>query len=179
MVLLAAGSAKRFGGSKLTTDFRGRPLWEWAALAAEQAGLAHRVVVVAPASPIGSRSGWQRIENRFAAQGMGTSIVAGVAASEKCSRILILHADMPLVTSEHLRKLAEGSSTVFTRYDANSYGCPAAFPRAVFPELRKLSGEQGARSLNLDEATLVDPQDKDHLADIDTVRDLERLNVRR
>lgn len=52
VVLLAAGQGRRFGGGKLTAQFRGRPLWEWAAETAENANFSARVLVVGPKSPI-------------------------------------------------------------------------------------------------------------------------------
>lgn len=175
VVLLAAGRAKRFGGDKLIAEFHGRPLWEKAAQTAETIDFSERVVVIGPDSPIKSRSGWMRVENPFAEQGMGTSIAAGVRALVECDRVIIMLADMPFVSRMHLDRLIAAKGVAFTCYPDGSAGCPAIFPRSVFPLLETLTGDRGARSLDLGEAELIAPSQESHLTDIDEPSDLQRL----
>ena len=175
MVMLAAGQAKRFGGGKLTAEFHGRPLWERAAETAEAIDFSERVLVIEPNSPIGSRLGWVQVENQFAKQGMGTSIAAGVRALTDCDRVIIMLADMPLVSRSHLDRRIAAQGVGFTRYPDGSAGCPAIFPRLVFPLLESLDGDRGARSLDLGGAELIAPSQKRQLTDIDEFGDLQRL----
>ena len=176
VVLLAAGQGKRFGGGKLIAEFRGRPLWEWAAETAENTDFNERILVIGQNSPISSRLRWRIVENPFAEQGMGTSIAAGVRALTDCDRAIIMLADMPLVSPTHLGRLIEAQGVAFTLYPDNIAGCPAIFPRKVFPLLETLTGDRGARSLDLGDAELVAPQHLDELFDVDDTRDLDRLN---
>ena len=175
VVLLAAGQGKRFGGGKLMAEFHGRPLWERAAETAEAIDFSERVVVIGPDSPIEGPLGWMRVENQFAEQGMGTSIAAGVRALTNCDRVIIMLADMPLVSHTHLNRLIAAKSAAFTRYPDGSAGCPAIFPRSVFPLLETLNGDRGARSLGLGDAELIAPPQQHQLFDIDEVSDLQRL----
>ena len=175
VVLLAAGQAKRFGGGKLVADFRGQPLWTWAADIADEFEFSERLLVVGPNSPIGRRSGWRLVENPVADRGMGTSIAAGVSALTGCDRVVILLADMPLVSPTHLDRILAVQSAAFTRYRDGKPGCPAIFPRSVFPLLKSLKGDRGARSLDLNDAELIPPPDERELADVDEVCDLRRL----
>lgn len=175
VVLLAAGQAKRFGGGKLMAEFHGRPLWERAAETAEAIDFSERVVVIGPDSTIESRLGWMRVENQFAEQGMGTSIAAGVRALTNCDRVIIMLADMPLVSRTHLDRLIAAQGVAFTRYPDGSAGCPAIFPRSVFPLLETLNGDRGARSLGLGDAELIAPPHERQLADVDEACDLQRL----
>ena len=177
-ILLAAGRGQRFGRDKLTQDFRGQPLWSWVALAAEEAGFAQRYIVSGPHSTIPARSGWHAVTNDRAAEGMGTSIAAGVRAAQDCSRVVIALADMPLVEPAHLRLLAATDGPVFTRYASGVEGSPAGFPRSVFDRLCALQGEAGARSLSLPDATAIAPASAAALADIDTPEDLLALSSR-
>ena len=176
VVLLAAGLGKRFGGGKLMADFRGAPLWEWAAQTAESIDCSERLLVVGPNGPIKGRMGWSRVENPKAERGMGTSIAAGVSALTDCDRVLIVLADMPLVSLAHLRRLTAAQGAAFTRYRDGSAGCPAIFPRAVFPLLETLTEDRGARSLDLGDAEMIPPPHPSELSDVDAPRDLDRLN---
>ena len=176
VVLLAAGQGKRFGRDKLTADFRGRPLWESAAQTAETTDLVERVLVVGPNSAINSRPGWKRVENSEADQGMGTSIATGVGALTECDRVIVMLADMPLVSRTHLARLLTAQGVAFTRYSDGTAGCPAIFPRPVFPLLESLTGDRGARGLRLADAELKEPDCDSELSDVDTARDLERLH---
>ena len=175
VILLAAGQGRRFGGGKLTAHFRGRPLWEWAALTAEKVGATNRLIVVAPESPISGRTGWKRVVNPNAGDGMGSSIAAGIRAATDCERVMILLADMPRVTPAHLKSLLELDGVVFSRHENGTNGCPAVFPKSVFERLGKLAADHGARNLALEDAQFVTPGDMRELADIDTVGDLETL----
>lgn len=177
VVLLAAGQGRRFGGGKLIADFRGSPLWEWAAETAESIDFSERLLVVGPKSPIRTRPTWRLVENPVAEQGMGTSIAAGVRALTDCDRVIVMLADMPLVSGTLLGRLIAAQGVAFTRYPDRTAGCPAIFTRSEFPLLVCLEGDRGARSLGLADAELVAPQHDKELADVDEVRDLDRLNL--
>lgn len=176
LILLAAGRSERFGGDKLTASFQGKPLWEWAAQAAEDAGFVRRYLVVGGHSSVGSRRGWQRVLNADAEQGMGTSIAAGVAAAADHQRVVIALADMPNMRAGHLRRLAGSGGTVFTRQADGSAGTPAAFDKASFARLRSLDGERGARSLEFPDARIVEPDSKALLLDVDKPSDFPANN---
>ena len=174
VILLAAGRSERFGSDKLTADFRGHPLWEWAAIAAEGAGFTHRFIVTAPDNPFPLRKGWESVPNAHATQGMGTSIAAGAKAASRFERLLVILADMPFVDPSHLLLLARADGPVFTDYGDKRRGCPAAFPRSAFAALQALHGDEGARHLELGGATSIAPRDPAILIDLDTVQDLQR-----
>ena len=83
---------------------------------------------------------------------MGTSIASGVAALHADSdAVLVALGDEPMLGAASLRRVVE-------RYRAGGYpivvptykgtrGHPVLFDRAVFAELRELTGDQGARSV--------------------------------
>lgn len=177
LILLAAGRSERFGGDKLAAEFRGKPLWTWAATAAEKAGFQHLYIVMAPHSSIAPDARWNRVLNTEAERGMGTSIAAGVAAAKAHERVLIALADMPRVTASHLRTLAQASGPLFTRQSDGKAGCPAAFDSASFAELRELDGDRGARILAGPNANMVEPAAPDMLVDIDRRRELDAENA--
>ena len=172
LILLAAGRSERFGGEKLVTPFKGKPLWEWAAEAAENSGFQNLYLVTGEHTSIASSDRWRKVINPDAAKGMGTSIAAGVAAADAHERVVIALADMPLVTSDHLRALAHGTGAVFTRQQDGKAGCPAGFGRESFAALRKLTGDQGARGAIPANASILQPDDPVMLFDVDMQEDL-------
>ncbi|GAB5349730.1 nucleotidyltransferase family protein [Alteriqipengyuania sp. 357] len=174
LVLLAAGRSRRFGSDKLTTRFQGKPLWEWAAEAAESAGFVSRYLVVGDHSCLHAPRGWHTVLNPEAGRGMGSSIAAGITAASGHQRAVIALADMPNIEAGHLRMLGEASGALFTRQADGSAGTPAAFDRESFAQLQTLTGDKGARSLEISRAGCVEPRGDRMLLDIDRPADLAR-----
>jgi molybdenum cofactor cytidylyltransferase len=59
-------------------------------------------------------------------------------------------------------------------------GHPVAIAAALFPDLQRLSGDQGARQLlrNMPGVVRIDTDDRGSLIDIDTMADLQSLSIR-
>ena len=172
LILLAAGRSERFGSDKLTALFRGRPLWEWAAAAAENAGFESLYLVIGEHSHVTPRERWQPVVNPDAERGLGTSIAAGVRAAAHHDRVVIALADMPLMEPAHLRLLGQETGAIFTRQPDGSAGSPAAFRQEHFVQLQSLDGDRGARSLSLPRALVIEPSTCGMLVDIDTPSDI-------
>ena len=176
-ILLAAGSARRFGGGKLYAPLGGRPLCEWAAGRLEAAGFVSRYLVVKGGDdPHPGRPGWQLVENPSAEEGIASSIRAGVLAAAGHARVVIALADMPFVDPNHLAALAGGEGTLFTRFPEGRPGCPAAFPADAFPDLLELRGDRGAAALcaSLGGTTRTSPGGASATFDVDSDADLTK-----
>lgn len=174
-VLLAAGRSERFGSNKLLADFQGKPLWHWAAEAAENAGFEKLFLVCNPDSLLEPRKGWRRVINHDAGRGMGNSIAKGMNTCRHCSSAVVALADMPFVTAEHLQALIESECIAFTEYGTEGMGCPAAFPQSAFSKLRRLDGDRGASALKWKGAVALAPREALMASDVDTVEQLEEL----
>lgn len=175
LVLLAAGEGVRFGGDKLAATFRGGSLIDHALAAAEAATVAERIVVRrhnAPPLTLGSH--WTSVINAQSAEGIASSIRAGIAAAQDAARIVITLADMPFIDAAHLDRLAKANGTVFTRQADGSPGPPAGFDRSSFGRLLTLRGDRGAASLEFGDARIIDPMSSLQLRDIDRPEDLDR-----
>lgn len=178
-VVLAAGSARRFGGGKLDADLAGRPLGKWTTDAVEQAERAClRAIVVSTSPPrfVRDLHGWRTIVNHRSGDGIGSSIQAAVLALPECGRIVFLLGDMPFVPTRHLAVLASSRGTVFTRHADGRPGVPAAFPRARFDELLGLGG-RGAAALAADGQAAVLAVDPVLLRDVDEQGDIDALRA--
>lgn len=193
-LLLAAGSARRFGGasSKLVQDLGGRPVIRWSAEVLLGADIAELLVVV-PQSHAEIARALDGLDVRFvpngnAHRGIGASIACGTAAvSHATQAVLIALGDEPELSAETVsdvvaayRSASHGVAIVAPRY-GDVPGHPALFDRSVFPELLALDGDHGARSIidrdpgRVAIVQLAAPAPRD----VDTVQDLARLRGER
>ena len=179
VAVLAAGAARRFGGGKLDAHCAGKPLGQWALDAVAQAGLAPGVLVVPEGDvpAFAAASGWPLITNPRADDGLATSVAlaAGHALSEKRDLLVVL-ADMPLVTPAHLTALVDAGGLAASDHGEGRAGVPALFPLAVLPEVATLAGEAGAgRWLAARSDCRIIAAVPGSLADIDRPEDLARI----
>lgn len=159
-IILAAGASRRLGQPKQLVAYRGEALLARSIRLAKAAGAAPVLVVLGANLQI-IRAATQFDEaipvfNERWEQGIASSIHAGLqaldASAPEASGVLLMNCDQPILSAEHLRALMEafsaqsGPCMVASVY-AGVQGVPAVFPRALFPELRALRGDKGARSL--------------------------------
>lgn len=181
-IVLAAGSASRFGSTKQLATLDGTTL------VARACGLAgsvcgDRTLLVTGTDHLAVLRA-TRMERGFIAynerhaSGLASSIACGVrAVARLADHVLLLLADQPLITTGHLQDLLRACETsknalIATAF-AGTVGPPAIFPSALFAELRNLQGDQGARSLLDDnEDRLIVVPFEDAVVDIDRPEDL-------
>lgn len=182
-VLLAAGSARRFGSQKLLARMPGGDTLVEQSVRLHRAAGTRVIAVVRPDCAFRSQLaqlGCDCVENVRADEGMGTSIAAGVAASREADAWLIALADMPFVQAETLRALVSAGEVrrdiVVPRF-AGQAGHPVRFPHDLGPALESLDGDRGARSIlqeSMSRQLYLDTADAGILQDIDRPRDLLR-----
>lgn len=184
-VLLAAGKGTRFGGDKLLATLAdGTPVGVMAArnLAA---ALPEVLAVVRPEDTRLAellRGVGIAVELCPTAwQGMGSSLAHAVRARSDADGWIVALADMPKVRPETIRAVAQalaaGAPIAAPRYRGER-GHPVGFSAAYGPRLAALAGDAGAREIvraEVSRVVLLDVDDEGIVADIDTVRDLERL----
>jgi molybdenum cofactor cytidylyltransferase len=181
-IVLAAGTASRFGSTKQLAEIDGKPLVQHAIDAAADADLDEIVVVlghdaerVREALQLPSNA--HPVVNERFAEGQSTSLASGLRALHPESEAaVVLLADQPGVTSEEIRLLTErfaetDALVVRLRY-LNAPG-PALLAKEIWPEAFELTGDTGARALfdshQVDELEIdrVAPRDIDRSADVD------------
>ena len=185
-ILLAAGGSQRFGTDKQSTLIGQVPLLTRAACVLLDAGFDMPIVVLGPRAaehrPLLHGLPLRVVENRGAASGMASSLVAGLDAAGDCDAVVVTVCDQPAVTEAHLRALVLAwrktrHSIVASSY-AGTLGVPALFAATHFAELRELSGDRGAGPILARHAKSVYtiPLPGGEL-DIDTPADLTRLGA--
>lgn len=189
-LVLAAGRSSRFeGGHKLLAPIGGVPLIRRVLAEVSAAGLDDIVLVLAPdGADIAAAAGagpWRTRVNTEAAEGLASSIRAGVSAlGARVTSAAIVLADMPGVSAELIASLAEESAVhpeaiVYPNAPDGRQGHPVFWPRALFPALLALSGDAGAKALidaHAGIARALPLANARVLADIDTRDDLQAFS---
>jgi molybdenum cofactor cytidylyltransferase len=181
-ILLAAGSATRFGAPKLL-----QPLADGTPMAVQAARrlraiLPESLAVLRPGDTALRRllaaEGLELVVCPHAADGMGASLACGVAASAEADGWLVALADMPFVAPSSVAAVAAalraGAALAAPRYRGRR-GHPVGLAAGYRAELLALGGDRGARELLARDAprlALIDCNDPGVLADIDTPADL-------
>jgi molybdenum cofactor cytidylyltransferase len=184
-VVLAAGSARRFGGGKLTAPLKGGVLVDFAiraALAAPVNGVF--LVTGADAAAVAARAPEEvsRVHAADHTEGMGASLRSGVASLPADAKgVLVFLGDMPAIPasipSRLIAALEAGAAAAVPVFQGRR-GHPVAFARTLFPDLLALSGDKGAREVlsrlgpGLAE---IETDDPGVLTDVDTPDDLKAL----
>jgi molybdenum cofactor cytidylyltransferase len=181
-ILLAAGSATRFGSDKLLVPLPdGTPIG-LAALKNLTGAVDAVVAIVRPGDDALATMlvahGARVTACPRAAEGMGESLAWGVRAAPVAAAWLIALADMPWVQSASVGRvgdaLRQGASIAAPTWQG-AQGHPVGFADAFYAELIALSGDAGAKMiLARHNVALVATEDAGVLRDVDTPQDLER-----
>jgi CTP:molybdopterin cytidylyltransferase MocA len=184
LIILAAGSSSRMGHPKQLLPLEGRPLL-LRAVDAALASSAWPVVVVLGAEaekirPLLTRLPVLVAENPAWAEGMASSVRAGIALLQQFSRsldgALVTLCDQPAFSAEVIARLIarqrETSRSIVAAHYQGRNAAPALFLREHFPALAALTGEEGARTLLNARPELVAAENLPELAvDLDTPAD--------
>lgn len=188
-LLLAAGGGRRLGGRpKALLEHRGRLLVEHAVEVLRAAGCGRiHVVLGASADDVRRRaglSGCVLVDNPDWAEGMGSSLRAGLAALTPtgASAALVSLVDQPGIGPAAVARVLDAyedeKSLVSAAYDGTR-GHPVLFGRAHWPGIAATAtGDRGARAYLREHAgriRLVECADVAEPYDIDTEADLRHL----
>ena len=192
-IVLAAGRSTRMGeANKLLQNVRGKPMLRHV-VEAQLASCARPVIVVtghqheAIAAMLAGLD-ISLVHNPDFASGLASSVKAGLAAlPERAPGVVVSLGDMPNVTAGVINRLAqvfadsdEALAVVPTLFGQR--GNPVLLARALFSEVEKLEGDQGARRL-LDaagDAIVEVPLDDPAIAlDVDTPEALAAVDRQR
>jgi molybdenum cofactor cytidylyltransferase len=196
-IVLAAGLGSRYRAAdataptKLVADFDGMPLVRHAVLAA-LASRADPVIVVAGHAANAVRAALdglpvQFVDNARHAEGMATTVQAGVAAvPHTCAGAVVLLGDMPRVTAALIDRLIAAfaqnpSVSAVVPICDGVRGNPVVLSRVLFGAVAGLTGDQGARKLLAADPRVLEVEIADAAIglDIDTPAQLADLASRR
>ena len=186
-VLLAAGAGIRFGGEKLLARLPDETPVGVRAARTLRSGVDRVVAVVRPGDEALARlldaEGLDVAVFSQADDGMGASLAFGVAAAPDADGWIIALADMPFIrreTIEIVGGMLRSGAWIAAPCHRGSRGHPVGFARALFPELTRLGGDRGARSLLERHASRVEvfeSEDPGISLDIDTLKDISPTTI--
>ena len=185
-VLLAAGSAERFGADK-----RWQPLPSGLTIAEQSAarlvaGVPNSVAVVRPGDArLAARLaalGLQVVVNPDADQGMGSSLACAVTASRRAAGWVIALADMPFINTQSYAAVAGAirRQVIVVPQCAGRRGHPVGFGAWFGVQLQGCRGDQGARDIvdtHTDKHITLALADAGIRQDVDRPSDLTALGV--
>ena len=177
-LLLAAGSATRFGSDKLQ-----HALPHGVAIAVQaarhlRAEIARVIAVVRPGAAATARAlaaeGCEVVVCEKAAEGMGASLACAAHAAGPADGYLVALGDMPFVrpsTIAAVREALAAGALLAAPYWRARRGHPVGFAGSLRAELEALAGDEGAkRVLAVHQARLV----KVPVGDPGAIRDIDR-----
>jgi len=186
-IILAAGLGTRMGTSKPLLQIDGEPALARLASRLRAAGI-HRPIVVLgheSATILASvdLSGCCVAVNPDPARGLSSSLRLGLASvSDEAVGALILHADMPAISSETIRAVlaaAQDGAKIAAPVHRGIRGFPVYFDRACVADLTPLLiGDRGARdyiTTHAEDLVRVEVDDPGCILDLDTPADLARV----
>lgn len=183
-VIMASGFGSRFGGNKLSADFRGEPLI-CRALHATEGIFSERVVVTRHADiaricrDFGIRTLLHNLPLR------SDTVRLGLEAVGSIDRCLFCPGDQPLLQRETVASLVlsgiDAPDFIWRTSFENIPGAPVLFPSWSFPELLSLPDGLGGGFLIKkypERVRTVPVRDRYELMDVDTREDLAILSER-
>lgn len=190
-LVLAAGRSLRFGQTKQLLRFNKKTMLETVVDRCLDSEVDEVVLVLGhKAEEILGKSefGAARVVlNKDYDKGLSSSLKVGVGAVDPQSEaVIIVLGDQPQFETETINKLvqkfADAGGPIVAPYFERRRGNPILIDRSLFPELKKLRGDAGAKGLidrMVDKVVKVQVGDMGVLLDIDTEDDYRRLSERR
>lgn len=189
-MILAAGSATRFGGVKVLADLDGRPILQHVLDAIAAAGIKRLVVVLGDAAGDIERTipwppGAHRVRNPHPEAGLAGSLRIGVEAARgdgEPEAILVALGDQPRVRPDVIRLLLaapDAAPVIVPRYGDRSNPNPVLLRRVAFALVDEATGDRGLGPVLRAHPDLVReiPVEGDN-PDVDLPADLDRLRER-
>lgn len=193
-IYLAAGRSTRMGCNKLLLPLGGEILASIALKASIQAELNKLLVVTRPCTGLekalkqkhGEHKKIAFVHNLASEKGISESLKCGVKAAQQMNAdgVLIFLADQPFITTEIINNLITAFKTCHTSlFAAYSYENiirpPIIIDRKLFPQIIKLSGDEGAKKLLLENHSghgrIIHLKDDKPFLDIDTMEAYRKI----
>lgn len=185
-IILASGYSRRMKKDKLIMNINGKPMVEWAIRACSNSKLDHIILVYRnpKVKEIGDKYRIKNIYNEKAYLGQSEGIKLGIKSVRNADGYMFLTGDMPYIDSKLIDRLIEeykkNPNSIIVPYYNGKQGMPTIFPKEYKEDFLNINGDKGGRDIIRKNPNLVKKiyiRDEKLGMDIDTMEDVERLNV--
>lgn len=185
VVILAAGGSSRFGALKQLLEYDGKSLLKRSVETALSLNCHEVIVVHGPKATKCQRElvtyNVENVVNEDWESGMASSIKLGLKnLSPGVQAVLIILCDQPLINHEMLDNLiiawGKGKNKIVASEYSSTTGVPAIIPDNFYNDIKKLSGDTGAKKIlseNKQNVTTISLPEAEF--DIDTEKDFSDL----
>lgn len=153
-IILAAGASKRMGMPKQGIELAGKPMLEYAVERFLESSLDQVILVVGPNMrwKHARRRGLRVVVNPSPGRGISSSVkVAFRSVNPRSGAAVIGLGDKPLLLTSTIESLIEAyrrsDSEIVVPVYRGRRGNPVLFRKRLFPELKSLEGDVGAKAL--------------------------------
>lgn len=156
VVILAAGASSRMGHHKLLLPIGGKPLIAWSVQAA-CASLASEVLIILGRDASAVQAAlpphrYRTLVNTEFERGQGSSLsLAASSVAPASNGLVVLLADQPFMDRDSVDRIllaAQRESDRIIMGSVNDHaGHPIYLPQRLFPDIRALSKDRGARDI--------------------------------
>lgn len=179
LIVLASGLSSRFeGGNKLLADLNGKPVAQHVIEAAAEVAFKTRYAVVSDkhVRTVFERHGYTCIHNDIPEAGQGQSLAFGArhVLDDGGDTALIMLADMPFVTTAHIKVLLQAKGQVVMSKYEDRLMPPSRFSGSALRKLKTLSGDRGGKSMVNGANVTTIALSQSAARDIDTRKDLDK-----
>ena len=189
LILLGAGSARRFGSDKLTASLDGKPVGLHALETLASVSFARRIYVTRPDHgslwEAARALGYEIVMNRDPDRGIASSIRLGLyiwMASGGGDGVLFAVSDQPRLRADSVRRMLdafeEEPDRIIRLEKDGRAGNPVLFPASLCPDLMRLEGDTGGKQVIVRHPELVravEAESGAELFDVDVPEDLGRI----
>lgn len=185
LVIMASGLGKRFGGNKLMANLGDKPVIKWIIDTTD--GLFDKRIVVTRSCDVKALCETLNIECIYHEMpNRNDTVRIGLDAIKSDIDICFFApGDQPLITGRSITKLineaVNNEGKIVRSYYDKTVGAPIGFPKRVFDELMSLPEGKGGGVIAQkysDDVISVPVEHEYEIMDIDTVEDLENMNMR-
>ena len=186
VIMLAAGNSSRFGTNKLLYRINNQPMYQYTLNLIQKLNPA-QIILVTKYPEITKKIDPNIIivKNYDTHLGQSHSMQLALKASQKHISIidgyLFIVCDQPYLTFSSLKKLSitwQTTDKICALAYQKKRGNPVIFPKRYLPELLKIQGDTGGRTViqqHIDDLCLVEVNSAQELIDIDTLDTLTLL----
>lgn len=187
VIVLAAGSSSRMGQPKQLLKYNNTFLLDFCIQNALASNLGQVYVVLGAyrneiISQLNSKNkNLTCLTNKNWQSGLSSSIKIGLEAAieDNADAVLFLLGDQPFIQASYLNNFGHLHGAFPTHIIAsnyqNSFGIPALFPKKYFSDLKRLSGDKGAKKIILSHLHQTISLPLSCYKDVDTPEDYQNL----